>query len=62
MGFALAWLSQRIYDALQCPKTYYRFKAEDGAENHCQSGALSFKDTIVFNWLDETLSVHEGCL
>jgi dienelactone hydrolase len=46
---------QQIYDALQAPKTLVRFTAEDGAENHCQSGALSYKDEVVFNWIDETL-------
>lgn len=47
---------QQIYDRLQCPKTLIKFTAEDGAENHCQSGALAYKDEVVFNWLDETLS------
>ena len=46
---------QEVFDALQCPKQLVRFTAEDGAENHCQSGALSYKDEVVFNWLDETL-------
>jgi pimeloyl-ACP methyl ester carboxylesterase len=47
---------QKIYDALQSPKQIVRFTSEDGAENHCQSGALAYKDEVVFNWLDETLS------
>lgn len=46
---------QRVYDAVQAPKTFARFTAEDGAENHCQSGALAFKDEVVFNWLDDAL-------
>lgn len=46
---------QKIYDALQAPKQLVRFTSEDGAENHCQSGALAYKDEVVFNWLDETL-------
>jgi hypothetical protein len=51
---------QQIYDALQVPKQLVRFTAEDGAENHCQSGALAYKDEVVFNWLDETLKLHDG--
>lgn len=50
---------QRVYDALQAPKQLVKFTSEDGAENHCQSGALAFKDEIVFNWLDETLKLHD---
>jgi pimeloyl-ACP methyl ester carboxylesterase len=51
---------QQIYDALQVPKQLVQFTAEDGAENHCQSGALAYKDEVVFNWLDETLKLHDG--
>ena len=50
---------RQIYDALQVPKEIVRFTAADGAENHCQSGALAYKDEVVFNWLDETLKVHD---
>ena len=51
---------QRVYDALQAPKQLVKFTSEDGAENHCQSGALAYKDEVVFNWLDETLRLHDG--
>jgi hypothetical protein len=51
---------QLIYDALQVPKKIVRFGVEDGAENHCQSGELSYKDQVVFDWLDETLKLHNG--
>ena len=46
---------QQVYDALSAPKKLVRFTSEDGAENHCQSGALAFKDQVVFDWLDEVL-------
>ena len=46
---------QKIYDALTSPKTLFAFTSEDGAENHCQSGALAYKDEVVFNWLDDVL-------
>jgi hypothetical protein len=51
---------RQIYDALQAPKQFVRFTSEDGSENHCQSGALAYKDEVVFNWLDETLKLHDG--
>ena len=51
---------QLIYDALQVPKKLAAFHTEDGAENHCQSGELSYKDQVVFDWLDETLKLHNG--
>ena len=46
---------EHVYEALKAPKTFARFTVEDGAENHCQSGALAYKDEVVFNWLDDTL-------
>ena len=51
---------QQVYDALKAPKTLAKFSALDGAENHCQSGALAYKDEVVFNWLDEILQIREG--
>jgi dienelactone hydrolase len=51
---------QEIYDALQVPKKLVSFTSVDGAENHCQSGALAYKDEVVFNWLDETLKPRGG--
>ena len=47
---------EQIYDQLKSQKEIVRFTAEDGAENHCQSGALSLKDEVVFNWLDQVLT------
>jgi pimeloyl-ACP methyl ester carboxylesterase len=49
---------KKLYDALQAPKTLFRFTSEDGAENHCQSGALAYLHEVVFNWLDETLKLR----
>ena len=51
---------QQVYDELKAPKKLITFTAEFGAENHCQSGELSYKDEVVFNWLDETLGLHDG--
>ncbi len=46
---------QQVYDELAVPKAFARFTAEDGAENHCQSGALAYKDEVVFDWIGDTL-------
>jgi hypothetical protein len=51
--------AQEMYDALQAPKQLVRFSSEDGAENHCESVALAYKDEVVFNWLDEALKLHD---
>lgn len=49
---------QKVYDGLKSAKTLFRFTREDGAENHCQSGAFAYLHEVVFNWLDETLNLH----
>jgi len=51
---------KHVYDDLRVPKKLLDFTTEFGAENHCQSGALAYKDEVVFNWLDETLGLHDG--
>ena len=51
---------QELYDVLRAPKKLFEFTSEDGAENHCQSGALAHKDQVVFNWVDETLKLRNG--
>jgi pimeloyl-ACP methyl ester carboxylesterase len=35
-----------VYDALTCPKKYILFTSEEGAEEHCQSGALPFQTNV----------------
>jgi dienelactone hydrolase len=46
---------KKLYDALQCPKTYLLFTAEDAAEEHCHEGAALLLNQRIFDWLDETL-------
>ncbi|MFL6462047.1 MAG: alpha/beta hydrolase family protein, partial [Nitrososphaeraceae archaeon] len=45
---------KKVYDALTCPKKYILFTEEEGAEEHCQEGALSLSNQRIFDWLDET--------
>jgi hypothetical protein len=44
-----------VYDVLTCPKKYILFTSEEGAEEHCQSGAPAISNQRIFDWLDETL-------
>jgi pimeloyl-ACP methyl ester carboxylesterase len=46
---------RQIFEALRAPKRLHRFTGQDGAENHCQSGALAQLHEVVFDWLDDTL-------
>jgi pimeloyl-ACP methyl ester carboxylesterase len=47
-----------LYEALTCPKTLLRFTGEDGAEEHCQLGALLLFNHQILSWLDTTLHVN----
>jgi pimeloyl-ACP methyl ester carboxylesterase len=44
---------KKVYDALRCPKKYILFTTEEGAEEHCQSGAPAVSSQRIFDWLDE---------
>jgi hypothetical protein len=34
---------------------YILFTAEEGAEEHCQIGALALSNQRIFDWLDDTI-------
>ena len=44
-----------LYDSLNCPKEYILFTEEEGADEHCQMGAISVSNERIFNWLDRVL-------
>ncbi|MDJ0719650.1 MAG: alpha/beta fold hydrolase [Prochloraceae cyanobacterium] len=50
--------AKMLYEALTCLKTFMRFTASDGAEAHCQFGALLLFNHRVFEWLDATLGIR----
>src|SRR5439155_5590300 len=52
--------AQRVYDALRCPKALATFTAEEGAEEHCQVGAMGLHTQRVFDWLEELPAFAEG--
>ncbi len=39
----------KLYDALTCPKKYTLFTIDEGAEEHCQSGAPSLSNQRIFD-------------
>lgn len=44
--------AQKLYDALKCPRDFLLFTAQDGAEEHCQMGAMVFANERILDWLD----------
>ncbi len=51
-GDPLGATAQRLYDSLVCPKVFQRFTSEEGAGEHCESGARALFNQRVFDWLD----------
>ncbi|MBU1695043.1 MAG: prolyl oligopeptidase family serine peptidase [Verrucomicrobia bacterium] len=48
--------AMKLFEALECPKDYMLFTREEGAEEHCQMGALSISNARILDWLDEKLT------
>jgi pimeloyl-ACP methyl ester carboxylesterase len=44
---------KKVYDGLISPKKYILFTQEEGAEEHCQSGANALSNQRIFDWVDE---------
>ncbi|ADG99446.1 dienelactone hydrolase [Segniliparus rotundus DSM 44985] len=51
---------QELYDALRCEKTYARFTADEGAGEHCHTGALLLFHQRMFDWLDDTFKTERA--
>ncbi len=51
----------KVYDGLTsvaaASKKYILFTEEEGAEEHCQSGASAITNQRIFDWLDETFKI-----
>ncbi len=45
-----------FFDALRCPKTLLRFKASEGAGDHCEMGNRSLLNRRVLDWLDGVMA------
>jgi hypothetical protein len=48
--------SQRLYDALNCPKTIISFTAAEGGDLHCEPKSPLVRDQRVFDWLETTFA------
>lgn len=48
--------AQKLYDALSYPKTMIHFTHEQGADQHCEVAAPGYRDSCIYNWLDEILA------
>ncbi len=51
--------AMELYDSLHCRKEYILFTEEEGADEHCQMGAISVSNEKIFNWLDRVLEMNE---
>lgn len=47
--------AKQLFEALRCPKEYMLFTKEEGAEEHCQMGAVMISDERILNWLETAL-------
>jgi len=53
----MAGQAQALYDTVtNAPKTFLLFTKAEGAEEHCQMGAIHVSTERIFNWLDDTLT------
>lgn len=48
--------AMRLYNLLECPKTYLVFTRAETAQAHCQEGAKSVSAEKIFNWLDDIMN------
>ncbi|HEY5001652.1 MAG TPA: alpha/beta fold hydrolase [Ktedonobacteraceae bacterium] len=50
----------RFVNELTCPVALHEFEYKDGwAASHCQIGALSLAQAVVFDWLDRTVNKND---
>jgi hypothetical protein len=48
--------AKQLFTVLRCPKDYLLFTREEGAEEHCQMGAVVISNARILDWLDEFFS------
>lgn len=52
---SLSGQPEKLYKELECPKTYLIFSREEAAQAHCQMGAITLSNEMIFNWLDDVM-------
>lgn len=58
----IAGQPQELYDHLTAPKTFLPFTAEEGADDHCQGGAMRLANARIFDWLDDTFAYRPAAI
>jgi len=48
----IAGMAQTLFDAIQAPRTFKHFTAEEGAGDHCEAMARSVYHQHAYDWLD----------
>lgn len=49
--------ARQLYEALKCPKELMAFTSQNGAQEHCQMGAVMYSNEIIYNWLMKTFGM-----
>ncbi len=52
--------AKKLYAALTCPRDYLLFTKEDGAEEHCQMGAMLISNARILDWLDDVMTASRS--
>ena len=52
--------AKQLFNALKCPKKYMLFTEKEGAEEHCQMGAMMISNERILNWLEDALKKKSG--
>jgi len=52
--------AKMLYDVLTCPKEFLLFTKEEGAEEHCQMGAMLISNARILDWLDDLMMEGKG--
>jgi len=47
--------ARQLFNAINAPKTFMLFTTAEGAEEHCQMGAMMISSERILNWLDDHL-------
>ena len=48
--------AKKLFAALRCPKNYMLFTKEEGAEEHCQMGAILLSNARILDWLEDIMA------
>ncbi len=52
--------ARQLFEALRCPKEYMLFTKAEGAEEHCQMGAVMISNERILDWLETALMKKKG--